>query len=344
MPGLANTASVAASLFGLVILYKLAALIITQTLPSRLSRYRHVSHNGDDPWALVTGASNGIGKAFAHELATRGFNVVLHGRNQDKLASVVSQLQATHPHRLFRTVLADASTVPCLNCLPQEEQEQPQARRRTRNSAPSAATAVDFSSLRDAVSDVHLTILINNAGGGLRDPTYAHLSDTSASRVTQNVSLNALFPVHMMREFLPVLRRNGPSLVMNISSMADAGFPLIAPYSASKSFLMQATRAVRLELELDGFADKVEILGVRVGKVAGGGLYNAKVSLFCPDSATMARAALDRVGWGHGLVIGYWAHALQGLGVGLLPTWLGEKAFKAAIAAERADELARLNK
>ncbi|PNP46005.1 hypothetical protein THARTR1_10823 [Trichoderma harzianum] len=141
-------------------------------LPSKLQRYAHASTDGNPPWALVTGASDGIGRAFAEELALRGFNVVLHGRNKAKLDLVKSELQQKHPETLFRTLVADASKVQCVNCLHGEENE--------------SQHPVDFNAIKDALQDLHLTVLINNAGGGSRDPVYLSLSDSSEERITEN--------------------------------------------------------------------------------------------------------------------------------------------------------------
>lgn len=70
--------------------------------PSKVPRYLHT--NSQPAWALVTGVSAGIGKAFAHSLAEAGFNVVIHGRNPSKLAVVLGELESRHPLRSFRTL------------------------------------------------------------------------------------------------------------------------------------------------------------------------------------------------------------------------------------------------
>ncbi|KAF4511681.1 hypothetical protein G6O67_003454 [Ophiocordyceps sinensis] len=303
--------------------FQVVRLIVTYLVPSRIGRYAHAAPDGHPPWALVTGASDGIGRAFAHELAALGFGVVLHGRNHAKLSLVVSQLQEIYPNGSFRTLVADASTVSCTSCLAQTDRPVP----------------VDFGAIKAAVDDLHLTVLINNAGGGPADPIYVPLSECSESRVTANVSLNALFPLHLTRALLPTLGRNAPALVLNVSSLADRGFPLVASYSASKQFLMNLTRAVGLEMALQGSAGEVELLGVRVGRVTGVSRFKERPSLFIPDAQTMARATLARAGRGHGIVIGYWAHALQELCISLLPGWVRDKVLVQVVRWERAKEL-----
>ncbi|KAL7784859.1 short chain dehydrogenase/reductase [Trichoderma ceciliae] len=305
---------------------KVARAIQVYLVPSNLQRYAHVSADGRPPWALVTGASDGIGYAFAGELALRGFNVVLHGRNEAKLDVVKSELQKRHPKTSFRILVADASMVQCLDCLHVQAGEK-QAQR-----------SLDFNAIKDALADLHLTVLINNAGGGTKDPVYLPLSDSSEQRVTQNVSVNALFPLHLIRILLPQLAQSSPSLVMNIGSMADAGFPLIASYGASKQFLMVLTRAIRLEIALLDRAD-IECLGVRVGSVTAVSHNREPPSLFTPTADTMARAALDRAGHGHAVVTGYWAHALQQVGVMFLPAFVADRVVINVIRERKEAEL-----
>lgn len=85
-----------------VLLLALDTLVV-YLRPSKLPRYLHTK-NSQPAWALVTGASDGIGKAFAHSLAEAGFNVVIHGRNPSKLAVVLAELESTYPLRSFRTL------------------------------------------------------------------------------------------------------------------------------------------------------------------------------------------------------------------------------------------------
>ncbi|EHK50832.1 uncharacterized protein TrAtP1_009199 [Trichoderma atroviride] len=304
--------------------FKVASAGAVYLLPSNLKRYAHDSADGRPPWALVTGASDGIGRAFADELALRGFNVVLHGRNQAKLDAVKSELQKRHPGRAFRTLIADASTVQCTSCLQAGEAQ--------------ARHSLDFNAIKDALQDVHLTVLINNAGGGSTNPVYLPLGDCSEQRITDNVSVNALFPLHLIRLLLPHLAQNSPALIMNISSMADAGFPMLASYGASKQFLMTLTRAINLEFALLGQTG-IECLGVRVGNVTSVSHNKESPSLFTPTAETMARAALDRAGHGHVVVTGHWAHALQGASLTLLPSFMANKIMVNAIRVRREAEL-----
>ncbi|KAK6220560.1 hypothetical protein LQW54_002005 [Pestalotiopsis sp. IQ-011] len=284
---------------------------------SGLSRYAHSSLSGEEPWALVTGASDGVGKAFAKELAANGFNVVLHGRNPEKLKRVASELRTTFARRSFRTLVADAGDVGCAvhpSTFPSDPASEP--------------AALDFAAIAAELHDLHLTVLINNAGGARFIPDYAPVLATPESVITEIVSLNALFPLHLMRALLPKLAQHQPSLVLNVSSMADQGLPLNACYSGSKALLMSLTRALRLEMAMEkGLAD-VELLGVRFGRVTGAAGFTDAPSLFVPSTEIMARAALARAGHDNGVVVGYWGHALieaSTLLFAIMPQWLQDK-------------------
>jgi hypothetical protein len=76
-----------------------AALVHSLLFPSKLPRYLHAPGFS---WALVTGSTSGVGLALASELCSRGFNVILHGRNQAKLEDVRSKLLIEFPSRQSR--------------------------------------------------------------------------------------------------------------------------------------------------------------------------------------------------------------------------------------------------
>lgn len=102
--------------------------------PSKLHRYQHDGNS----WALVTGSTSGIGEGFAHALANKKFNLLLHGRNQNKLDKLVKELNTQYPDVQVKTVIADVSDID-----------------------------VDVSAIVSAASSLpgKLTILINNVGG-----------------------------------------------------------------------------------------------------------------------------------------------------------------------------------
>ncbi|XXG96659.1 hypothetical protein Hte_002949 [Hypoxylon texense] len=296
------------------LLAKLFLLFKPYVSSSKLTRYAHLSPNGEPPWAMVTGASDGIGYALAEELAGYGFNVVLHGRNLEMLSKRVVELQSSFPERSFKVIVADANNVACANCL-----------KTHRNKGLADEVPLDFAEIKKALDGLHLTVLINNVGGNPVDPIFVSLKDKTEVKFTENVSLNALFPLHLTRTLLPTLIQNGPSLLMNVSAMTDQGLPLLASYSASKQFLMSLTGTLRLEMMLEGRAEDVEILGIRTGRVTDVAGYKEPPSFFVPGTKTFAKATLAHAGHGGGIVIGSWTHMLQNLMGSLMPPWVADR-------------------
>ncbi|KAI0383615.1 NAD(P)-binding protein [Hypomontagnella monticulosa] len=271
-----------------------------------------------------------MGRAFAQELAINGFNVVLHGRNQEKLARVMSELQDLFPQRLFRILIADASTVACANCLAAPA-----------GGNPDAAT-VDFEAIKRVLSDINLTVLVNNVGGNPNRPAFLLLQDKEETKVTENVSLNALFPLHLIRALLPELIQNSPALLVTVGTLADQGLPLNASYSASKRFLMTLTSTLRLEMAMEGRENDVEILGIRTGRVTGVAGYKEPPSFFAPDVNTYAKSALALAGHGHGIVIGYWTHTLQYVMASMLPRFVEDKVLISIMRQNKEWELKKM--
>lgn len=310
----------------LSVLYSIVSFVSPFIRPSRLGRYLHDT-DGKPPWALVTGASDGIGKQFCNQLAARGFNVVLHGRNPSKLARVKDELVKAFPQRQFRTLIADGSAIACNSCRPAATSSPSSATNSnpTPNVDQGHPSLVNFDAIAASLSDINLTVLINNAGGGTFNPVYQFLQDCSEPRLVGNINLNAVFPLLLQARLLPQLLANAPALVLNIGSMADDGLPLLASYAASKKFGATATRSLARELVLQGRHADLEVLYVRVGEVTGTSHNSHRVSFFEPDAATMANAALARVGCGRTAVVGYFPHALMAAAMDLAPSWAVEK-------------------
>ena len=274
--------------------YQATRFISLYLRPSQLTRYHHGKPG--TTWALVTGASDGIGYGFASVLCSQNFNVLLHGRNEKKLINVRSSLATQHPNIQIRYVIADASET----------------------------SSQGEETLLSAAQNLpgKLVILINNVGGSPYEPTYGALSDLPPGNVDKLVNLNARFPTQVTRALLPLLSTNGPSLIMNIGSAAgQLGLPFLTVYSACKSFNKTFTEALKMEVDATGV--DVEVLGILVGAVLSGSNKQAVAGFTC-NAREMAVYALDRVGCGRGVVWGWWRHALQGLFLTVAPAWVIE--------------------
>lgn len=279
---------------------QLARHIYCYSRPSSLPRY---NPPGKDAWALVTGATDGIGFGFAQALCRRGFNVFLHGRNREKLLRKQQELQTKFPSAKTKIVVFDASSI-----------------------------SDEVDNIAHQIGDAPLTVLINNVGGSL--DTFRSVPNMSYAAVRDTISVNSTFMTQVTRVLIPILEKNGPGLIMNISSAASYGMPWVSVYSGCKGYVDSFTKALAAEMNVDG--RPIEVLGIWVGNVQSQ-MNQIAVSWANPSSLGMAEAALNRVGGEGPLVWGYWPHALQGLGFILVPRSILMRAITATMRALEGD-------
>jgi len=175
--------------------------------------------------ALVTGASAGIGTAFAERLARDGYDLVLVARRRERLDELAKRLRESHgvDVEVLTANLTDAGDL-----LTVERRVQ---------TTPS------------------LDLLVNNAGFGTAGP----FKDSDADLEEQQILLNDVALVRLTRAALPQMVERGRGHIINVSSMA--GFvptPFNATYAATKAFVNSFSEA--LAEELRGTGVKVQAL------------------------------------------------------------------------------------
>jgi uncharacterized protein len=171
-------------------------------------------------WALVTGASAGIGAALATELAAGGANLVLTARRKDRLVDLATKLAAQEGIRV-EVCIADL-----------EQESGPQE---------------IFSFTHDR--GIEIELLINNAGFG----AFGEFVEMDESRLLGMVKVNVAAVVHLTHLFLPsmIARRSGDILIL-ASVAAFQGVPFMATYSATKAFDLIFAEALAEEVVRHG--------------------------------------------------------------------------------------------
>ena len=170
--------------------------------------------------ALVTGASAGIGNAIAHELATRGHNLVLVARRQDRLEQLASELTGTHGIR--------AEALAC-------DLGKPTPR----------------SKLQKRIADLGLDVevLINNAGFATNGPFH----ESDPGRELEQVRLLVEAVVALCSAFTPGMAKRRSGAILNVASTAGMQpLPYSAGYSAAKAYVLTFSEALHQELRGHG--------------------------------------------------------------------------------------------
>ncbi|HZZ78484.1 MAG TPA: SDR family oxidoreductase [Gemmataceae bacterium] len=168
---------------------------------------------------LITGASQGIGKALAETAAARGAKVLVCARKIELLEEVAQQIRA----KGGTIVVAQADVT------------IPEDRKRLVEAAEKAFGGLD--------------ILINNAGIGAT----GHFADAGPERLRQIMEVNFFGTTETTRAFLPMLKKGNKPAIVNISSIAaKRGIPARSDYSASKFAVQGFSEAIRAELAKDG--------------------------------------------------------------------------------------------
>jgi len=168
--------------------------------------------------ALVTGASSGIGEAFARALHARGRALVLVARRADRLERLAAELGG--PERTLALPLDLAQDGAAARLLGETERR-----------------------------GLEIDLLVNNAGVGTTGPFAAERPGTTAALL----ALNVRAATELTRAFLPAMLRRRKGAVINVCSMASfQPVPFLATYAASKAYLLSFSEALAEELRGTG--------------------------------------------------------------------------------------------
>lgn len=169
-------------------------------------------------WALITGASAGIGREFARAIAAQGVSCVLIARRVERLEELAAELKAAHG-------------VEC-RCIVQDLE---------------APDAVD--TIVRLVADVPIGILVNNAGFGCA----GHFGTRDPARLAAMIQVNCVAPVLLTRAFVPQMtgRKKG-AVIMVASLLGMLTCPYEAVYAATKAFDLHLGESLYAELRPKG--------------------------------------------------------------------------------------------
>ncbi|MGD9621674.1 MAG: SDR family NAD(P)-dependent oxidoreductase [Mycolicibacterium sp.] len=211
------------------------------------------------PWALITGASDGIGKALATRIAAEGINVVLCARRKSELETLAVKLTADHG--------IESMVLPA-----------------------DLADAQDAARVADITSRLDIGLVVLAAGFG----TTGSVLETSLSEEIQLVSVNITAVMRLSHTFARRLATRGRGgLVLFGSIVGWQGVPGQANYAASKAYVQSLAEGLHDELASHG----VDVLAVAPGPVASG--FGARAGLYMDSATkpdVIAKATLGALG------------------------------------------------
>jgi len=169
------------------------------------------------PFALITGASKGIGKSIAEQLAARGFDLLLIARSADLLEQVAKAISLT-TNKNCQWLALDLA----------EDQ--------------AAESVFEYCNKNQFV----VSVLVNNAGYGLS----GRFENYSAQEHTDMLRVNIITLTKLTRLFLPSLLKQPAAYILNIGSSASyQAVPLLSAYAASKAYVLSFSRGLFQELK-----------------------------------------------------------------------------------------------
>ncbi|XP_068706685.1 very-long-chain 3-oxoacyl-CoA reductase-like isoform X2 [Montipora foliosa] len=238
-------------------------------------------------WAVVTGCTDGIGKAYTYELAKQGFKLVLISRTQEKLETLAAELSVAHGTET-KIISMDFT-----------------------------GGAEIYKGLDEKLAGLDIGILVNNVGVSHYPEFFTHMKREDAWKM---INVNVLSVLMMTHIILPEMAARGRGLIVNVASAA--GFnptPLLSTYSGTKVFVDFFSRCINAEYSSKGVTCQCVLpyyVATKMSRIR-------KPSVFAPSPTTYVREALGTVGV-ESRTTGCWSHALQNWFISRVPDRLRE--------------------
>jgi 17beta-estradiol 17-dehydrogenase / very-long-chain 3-oxoacyl-CoA reductase len=264
-------------------------------LPQQKQGPRLAKSYGRGSWVLITGASDGLGKAFAQELAQYGFNLLLVSRTQEKLSRLQTELETFGIQ--IRTVCADLSDT----------------------------SEHTYSRITAAAQDVDLSMVINCVGVTV----HRLYADVPVATVRHLLSLNVDTTAIVTHTALPLLLRHTAATghrcaLLNVGSMVGRFYwPGTQLYGACKAFIDHLTVPLAFE-----YREQLDVLSFQPTVMATAMAAGTEPAAITITPQAAAHAALSHLG--HCVTShGHWRHAMLAALFSVLPSGRRNRIFLA---------------
>ncbi|KVI02482.1 very-long-chain 3-oxoacyl-CoA reductase 1-like [Cynara cardunculus var. scolymus] len=238
-------------------------------------------------WALVTGPTDGIGKAFAFQLASKGLNLVLVGRNPDKLKDVSDTIRGKFNQTQIKTMVVDFS----------HDLDQ------------------GIDKIKETIDGLDVGILINNVGVSYPYARFFHEVDDKL--LCDLIRVNVEGTTKVTGVVLGAMIKRKKGAIVNIGSGATVVLPsdpLYALYAATKAYIDQFSRCLYVEYKKSGIDVQCQLPLYVATKMSS--LRRSSFFIASPDG--YARAAIRYIGY-EPRCTPYWTHSVLWAFASLLP-------------------------
>lgn len=241
-------------------------------------------------WAVITGATDGIGKAYAKALAKKGLNIVLISRSLSKLEAVAKEIS---DETKVQTKIIDVDFT---------------------------GGSEIYEKIQTNLEGIDIGVLINNVGISYHHPEYfLTYTDENKTFIRDIVAANIYSVTFMTKMILPRLLAKKQGVIVNVSSLAAViPNPLLSVYSGTKAFVDKFSEDLHQEYKNQG----IIIQSIRPGFVATNMSKMRKTSTMIPSPDCYVNSALKTVGI-VGRTTGYWPHAVMGLVIDTVSSVMG---------------------
>jgi len=230
-------------------------------------------------WAVVTGCTGGIGRAYVLAMAAKGMDIVLVGRSMDKLQALETEVKQKHGCRILiiQADFTDVSVLPVIVRRLKEEQ-------------------------------VEVGILVNNVGIlGPSGGPWPFL-ELDLAYVKDMITVNITAATYLCHQLLPAMVAKGKGAVINIASMGSyCPGPFLAEYIATKYYMHSFTESLALELEGTGVL--IQEIDPGVVNTEMTKEFDPGQKGISPDAEQYLASALPTIGWVQ-RTCGHWSHGL----------------------------------
>ena len=234
----------------------------------------------------MTGASDGIGKEYAIQLAQKGFNILLVSRTESKLKTLAQEIETKYVGTAVKTKIL------AMDFAKNDDD--------------------DYQRLRSMIEGLDVAVLVNNVGQSHEMPVPFLL--TTKKEMTNIITINCIGTLRVTQIVAPGMMQRKKGLILTMGSFGGLlPTPLLATYSGSKAFLQQWSTALGSELRPHGVQVELVISYLVTSAMS----KIRRPSAFIPNPRNFVKAVLAKIGRSGGAQgiastsTPYWSHALM---------------------------------